>query len=167
MANELLPYSCEGKPDPLSNFYLCRMEDAQGSVFLSGEHQYQYKRVIAVVPEGRQKTNLLRQCKTDREPRDVKAAAKDLTSPEWQAQPLDVVWDILRQKYSQCPKFAYTLGATGQQALVHSTPDPYWGCGPDGMGQNVHGVLLAELREQKRRTLMVSDSHGCTSKGTH
>ena len=53
----------------------------------------------------------------------------------------------LRAKFEQHPDLARNLVATGDARLVEeSNMDAFWGIGKKGIGQNMLGVLLMEVR---------------------
>lgn len=73
--------------------------------------------------------------------------------PDWR----DVRLDIMRRadfaKFSQHPRLAALLLSTGSAEIVEDTAlDDFWGIGPDGAGGNWAGRILAEIREQLRKS---------------
>lgn len=71
--------------------------------------------------------------------------------PDWEAAKVQVMADLLRQKFSDAT-LAERLLATGDEELVEGNDwgDEYWGR-VGGRGANVLGVLLMELRDELRR----------------
>ncbi len=68
------------------------------------------------------------------------------------------MWRLLLFKF-QCFDFRPVLLKTGSELLVANIPDPYWGVGPDGTGENRLGQLLMEIREIVRQRL--EDNAAC------
>ena len=54
---------------------------------------------------------------------------------------------VLRKFEVQADLRALLLG-TGDEPIVENAPgDYYWGCGADGSGKNMLGIILMEVRE--------------------
>jgi ribA/ribD-fused uncharacterized protein len=71
--------------------------------------------------------------------------------PDWSRIREEVMKNALRHKFADPALRALLLGTGDRLLIEHSPHDPYWGCGPDGRGQNRAGVLLMEVREELRR----------------
>lgn len=70
--------------------------------------------------------------------------------PDWDEVKDDFMRRALRAKFSE-PDLRDLLLSTGDEIIIEDSPfDYYWGCGRDGSGKNMLGVLLMELREQLR-----------------
>lgn len=70
---------------------------------------------------------------------------------DWEQIKDDVMRVALEAKFTQHPELAAQLLATGDAELVEVTRgDYYWGCGTDGSGKNMLGILLVELRAKLR-----------------
>ena len=68
---------------------------------------------------------------------------------DWEQVKDNVMREALQAKFSQHPKLAALLLATGNAELVeHTRNDNYWADGGDGSGKNRLGQLLMELRAQ-------------------
>lgn len=68
---------------------------------------------------------------------------------------------IPNAKYNQSAKFRATLQNTMACHLVHNVEnDGFWGCGVDGQGTNILGILLEEVR---RTPQQVSTSYTAPS----
>jgi len=71
---------------------------------------------------------------------------------DWHEVKLDIMRRADRAKYTQHPELAVLLLATGDAELIEDSPsEPFWGIGPDGLGQNWAGRVLMEIREEIRR----------------
>lgn len=61
-----------------------------------------------------------------------------------------IMLDLLRQKYKPGRFLARQLLETGDAELIERTrfPNPYWGVGPDGVGENRQGGLTMRVRDE-------------------
>jgi ribA/ribD-fused uncharacterized protein len=70
---------------------------------------------------------------------------------DWEEVKDDVMRRAIRRKFEVYPKLRNLLLSTGDEELVEDSPsDYYWGCGADGSGKNMTGVLLMEVRSALR-----------------
>jgi len=93
-------------------------------------------------------------------PREAFDTAKNITNGPlvntqiWQNQnkSVEVMRDILREKFGKNPTLKNILLSTGKQPLVEASPvDFFWGIGAtsgDGRGKNLLGRLLMEVRAE-------------------
>jgi N-glycosidase YbiA len=71
--------------------------------------------------------------------------------PDWEEVKDDIMRQALRAKFTQHPEIQKILLETGHKELIeNTTKDHYWGCGSTGMGKNMLGKLLMELRDELR-----------------
>ena len=71
--------------------------------------------------------------------------------PDWQAVKDDVMRRAVRAKFQQNPDIRAVLLGTGDEELIEDAPnDEYWGCGAEGMGKNMLGKVLMEVRGELR-----------------
>ena len=57
----------------------------------------------------------------------------------------------VRAKFEQHEELAAKLLSTGNSKLIEKTSgDYYWGCGTNGTGKNMLGVILMQVREELR-----------------
>lgn len=126
----------------LSNFYECQI-DVDGILYPTVEHAFQAHKTLD--PELRYKIALLGP------PSAAKSAGRNLTlRPDWEEVKIDVMRDLLRQKFSQ-RFFGKLLLQTGDSHLEEGNywGDRFWGtCG--GTGENNLGKLIMEIREELR-----------------
>ena len=153
----------QGPKDPLSNFFLCPLEDnSQGrsTTFRSAEHCLQYKKAQFLATIQPEICKGIFQAKTGA---SAKYLGNKLNSHpkigEWRKQELFVLRGILMRKARCCPAFNKKLIESGRAALYHSVSDIYWGIGIDTnevehplrpeniAGENRHGKLLMEIRD--------------------
>lgn len=126
----------------LSNFWPVKVE-MDWDVYPSVEHAYQAAKT----------TNLdVRKHLSTLTAGQVKRAAPTgkLLRPDWQLVKVQIMDDLLRQKFSQQP-FMSQLMSTGD-CLIEETnkwKDTFWGvC--DGEGRNVLGKLIMAIRDDLR-----------------
>lgn len=69
--------------------------------------------------------------------------------PDWEAIKVDIMEEILREKFSQEPEKSILL-STGNQELIEGNwwGDRFWGQCPVGNGMNWLGKLLMKIREE-------------------
>ncbi len=66
---------------------------------------------------------------------------------EWETMKDDIMRIAVLEKFQQNPDIKNILLSTGNQGIVeNTTTDYYWGCGKDGTGRNMLGVILMETR---------------------
>jgi ribA/ribD-fused uncharacterized protein len=123
------PFMLEGKQWPTSEHYF------QAQKFAGTEHE----EAIRLAPKpneaarmGRERSRPLR--------------------PDWEQMKDDVMRKAVRAKFAAHESLRALLLSTGDEQLVENAPgDYYWGCGKDGTGRNMLGVILMELRAELRK----------------
>jgi ribA/ribD-fused uncharacterized protein len=66
---------------------------------------------------------------------------------DWEQVKDDVMRLAVRLKLEAHPELRSILWATAPEPIVENAPnDYYWGCGADGSGKNMLGIILVELR---------------------
>lgn len=71
--------------------------------------------------------------------------------PDWQAVKDDIMRRAVRAKFEQNPDIRAVLLGTGGEELIEDAPgDYYWGCGAEGIGKNMLGKILMEIRGELR-----------------
>ena len=72
---------------------------------------------------------------------------------DWEALKLNAMRRALEAKFTQHDELRQLLLSTGTAKLVeHTANDAFWGDGGDGLGKNMLGLLLMELREKLRQS---------------
>ena len=67
---------------------------------------------------------------------------------DWQLVKDDIMRQAVLRKFATHADILMVLVSTGDELLVEKSPtDYYWGCGADGSGKNILGVILMEVRE--------------------
>ncbi|AUS99373.1 Swarming motility protein ybiA [Nostoc sp. CENA543] len=70
---------------------------------------------------------------------------------DWERIKDDVMHKAVLQKFTTHADIREILLSTGDEEIVENSPiDYYWGCGVDGSGRNMLGVILMEVRKQLR-----------------
>lgn len=68
---------------------------------------------------------------------------------EWEQIKDDVMRKAVYAKFTQNKKIRDILISTGKEIIIEKTTDDYyWGCGKDGCGKNMLGIILMEVREK-------------------
>lgn len=71
--------------------------------------------------------------------------------PDWEAVKDGVMRAAVRRKFETHADIRAVLLGTGDETLVENAPgDYYWGCGADGSGRNMLGIILMEVRAALR-----------------
>lgn len=132
--------SFNGKYRFLSNFAPCKVT-YDGVEYSSTEHAYQAAKTLDTKVR-----KFIAEAETPGEAK--KRGQKCSLRPEWETIKLDVMLDLLRQKFKQ-PDFKRALLNTGDAELIerNTWKDVFWGvC--NGKGENHLGKLLMKVREE-------------------
>lgn len=125
----------------LSNFWPATVE-LDGLEYRSTEHAYQ----AAKTTDAAQRRRIRESVK----PGDAKRLGQKVTKrPDWEEVKLDVMLDVVRQKFTKHKELKEKLLATGNVILVEGNTwnDTFWGvC--RGNGQNHLGKILMKVREE-------------------
>lgn len=71
--------------------------------------------------------------------------------PDWEDVKDDIMREAVLAKFEQHAEIRETLLSTGDDEIIEKTTrDYYWGCGTEGTGKNMLGVILMEVREKMR-----------------
>lgn len=108
------------------------------------EHYYQAQKF-----EDKNVVNKIINAKTPKEASTIGRDRNNKLKSDWNKIKLNVMEDGLYYKYIQNDDICKKLLATGNKEIVEATvKENYWGCGPDGMGQNNFGKLLMKVRDR-------------------
>ncbi len=133
--------SFNGKYRFLSNFAPCKVE-YDGLEYASTESAYQAAKTT--------NTALRKEFQTSKPGDAKKLGRKVVLRPDWESIKLEVMEQLLRQKFTQ-PDFKRALLNTGDEDLIEGNTwnDTFWGvC--KGKGQNNLGKLLMKVRKELR-----------------
>ncbi|MEJ8770835.1 NADAR family protein [Streptococcus sp. HCA-5024] len=91
-------------------------------------------------------------------PMDAALEGRNRQNPlrtDWEEVKDKVMLQALRMKFSQNPEIAKGLVATGDAILIeHTRNDNYWADGGDGSGKNKLGLLLMQVREELKNSIL-------------
>lgn len=138
-------YSTSGPYGCFSNFsrHTVRLK---GKVWPTSEHYFQAQKFAGTEHEGA----VLRAGS----PTIAARIGRDRKRPlrrDWESVKDDVMYEVVKAKFSQHPELRQILLATGDAMLVeHTERDSYWGDAGDGSGKNKLGQILMRVREELR-----------------
>ena len=124
----------------LSNFFPCRVE-YEGITYRNTEAAFQAAKVL---------DDATRKRFANLQPYDAKKLGRQVKlRPDWESVKVGVMRDVLRAKFSK-PDLREKLLATGTGLLEerNNHGDKIWGTTAPGVGQNLLGKLLMEIREE-------------------
>lgn len=78
--------------------------------------------------------------------------------PDWETVKDDVMREAVLAKFRSHADIRKELLSTGNEELVEATSnDYYWGCGTNGTGKNMLGIILMDVRAALRNEQEISD----------
>ncbi len=132
--------------EPLNNFSAHQIE-IWGRRFPTAEHAYQYKKFVEVAPEIAEQ---ILNAGSPEAAQRIAHAHKTEQPKDWHEGKVAVMEDILRAKFAQHEDVREVLARSGSRKIVENSPvDDFWGCGQDGIGKNMMGVLWAKIRDKQ------------------
>ena len=138
-SNREEPYGC------FSNFSAHGVE-LDGAWWPTTEHYFQAQK-FAGTPHAEE----VRRART---PKDAANLGRERTRPlrpDWEAVKDDVMRRAVMRKFETHAALRDLLLSTGNEEIVENAPgDYYWGCGANGTGKNMLGIILMEVRETLR-----------------
>lgn len=119
-------------------------------VYKTSEHRYQSMKFATTDPAY---AELIRNAPS---PKEAAAFGRTVRTPamreDWDEVKNNIMKEVLLKKFETHPGIRKILLDTGNEELCeNSSTDSYWGCGSDGKGKNMLGVLLQEVREELRK----------------
>ena len=88
-------------------------------------------------------------------PKEAKALGMTRNPPlrsDWESVKDEYMLLGVRKKFQSHEGPRALLLSTGEATIIENSPiDPYWGCGPDGLGLNKLGLVLMQVRAELRR----------------
>ena len=91
-------------------------------------------------------------------PMDAALEGRNRQNPlrsDWEEVKDEVMLQALRMKFSQNPEIVRELLATGDANIIeHMRNDAYWADGGDGTGKNKLGLLLMQVREELKNSIL-------------
>lgn len=116
--------------------------ELDGLYWFTSEHYFQAQKFIDT-PHFEQ----IRRVKT---PKDAAKMGRQRTRPlrqDWETVKDDIMLQAVLRKFQTHADIREILLSTGNEEIVENSPiDRYWGCGADGTGKNMLGIILMEVR---------------------
>ncbi len=148
------PNRFRGEHDIFSNFYACGII-VNGLWFPTAEHAYQHRKSIEM--NDMECAEYILNSVT---PQDAKHYGNQVTTDDyWHNIKQGVMYEILHEKYKQCPEFAQRLLDSAGQVVIEATNNEFWAEGKSGKGQNILGHLLMALRDEICGVGVLSSPH--------
>ncbi|KAK4741644.1 hypothetical protein SAY87_025232 [Trapa incisa] len=141
-----------------SNFspHPIQMPDNEGKyeTWSTAEHFYQAHKFVGI--NNLQAQNYVEEIKSARSPEEAARIGRfaqgqrpDLVRPDWESAKIELMYRVLKCKFSTYPHLNSLLLSTAGSILVEaSSHDYFWGGRMEGEGLNYHGRLLMQLRSE-------------------
>ena len=130
-----------------TNFYPCPSLKINNIIFPTSEHYFQSQKFVG--------TPYLPHIAAMSHPREAfdfsrSSSGRKWIRPDWSGVKDNVMYKVLKEKFTQNPNLAHLLISTCTAHLYeHSRVDSYWGDGGDARtGQNKLGLLLMKVRNE-------------------
>ncbi|MFB8789922.1 MAG: NADAR family protein [Potamolinea sp.] len=135
-------YGTRDKYGCFSNFSPHGFE-LDGFYWPTSEHYFQAQKF-----PGTLHVDQIRQVKTPRDAAKMGRDRKRPLRPDWNQVKDDIMRQGVHKKFETHTDIREVLISTGDELIVENSPvDYYWGCGADGSGKNMLGLILMEVRE--------------------
>jgi N-glycosidase YbiA len=148
------PYGCFSNFSPHSI-------NVDGSHWPTSEHYYQAQKFV-----GTSFQYLCQKIKIAPTPEAATVIGRNSSyrvREDWELAKKEVMYLAVLTKFLIYPDLKRLLVATDHHVIVENSPtDCYWGCGPDGMGQNQLGQILMRVRQELRESQEISESSSHT-----
>jgi N-glycosidase YbiA len=139
-------YSTREEYGCFSNFSSHGFE-LDGLYWYTSEHYFQAQKFIG--------TPHVEQIRLVKAPKDAARMGRERTRPlrtDWEKVKDDIMRKTVLCKFTTHADIRKVLLSTGDEEIVENSPiDWYWGCGKDGTGKNILGIILMEIREILRQ----------------
>ena len=116
----------------------------KGETWPTSEHYFQAQKFVGTKHETE-----VRKASSARESANM---GRDRSRPlrsDWEQVKDDIMREVVKAKFTQHESLRKTLLSTEDSILVeHTVNDKYWGDGGDGLGKNMLGKILMEVREE-------------------
>lgn len=117
--------------------------ELEGKYWLTSEHYFQAKKFEGTIYE--------EEIRLMENPMDVANRGRSSNLPlrkDWEYVKDEIMRKAVLNKFIQNKDIQEILLKTKDEVLVEKTSnDYYWGCGSDGSGKNMLGIILMEVRE--------------------
>ncbi|KAI0692183.1 hypothetical protein C8T65DRAFT_762438 [Cerioporus squamosus] len=147
-------------PPPPPVIKIARGSDYEGLLHFSPHRvHYQHKsyptgmhllEAMKFLPHRPELAEQIRNCGTPEEAVAVASGLREYWKRDWESVALDMMEEVLYQKFIQHPQLRALLMGTRDADLVFSDPDTTWGDGQIGQGMNWLGHALMRVRRRFR-----------------
>lgn len=146
-------YSISGKYGCFSNFAHYDF-DLDGKRWLTSEHYFQAQKFC-----GTEYEEIIRLLDNPMKAAEM-GRNRDLPLREdWEQIKDDIMRKAVHAKFKQNKEIREVLLSTDKETIIEKTTnDYYWGCGKNGCGKNMLGIILMEVREDLS-SLEMSKTH--------
>ena len=135
-----VPYGC------FSNFSAHGFEH-DGLWWPTSEHYFQAMKFV-----GTPHVDAIRRAPTPKIAANMGRERKRPLRPDWEAVKDEIMRQAVLSKFTRHDDIRALLLGTGDEEIVENAPsDCYWGCGADGSGKNMLGIILMEVRATLRQ----------------
>ncbi len=129
----------------LDNYSAFKIE-YKGQVYGTVEEAYQASAFYGTADDVAEQ---IRHAKSPYEAKQISLANKERKRPDWDAEKVEVMEELLHEKVKQHPYVREMLIKTKNYPIVEDSPrDAYWGWGKNRDGKNHMGRLWMKIREQ-------------------
>ncbi|BAY10694.1 NADAR family protein [Calothrix sp. NIES-2098] len=109
----------------------------------TSEHYFQAQKFVGTLH--------LEQIRLVKSPKDAARMGRERSRPlrpDWEEVKDDIMRMAVLRKFETHADIREILLATNNEEIIENSPiDFYWGCGSDGSGKNMLGIILMEVRE--------------------
>ncbi|MBB6372631.1 GTP cyclohydrolase II [Chryseobacterium shigense] len=142
-SNDILFYDEDGLFFEFSNFYPLPVK-IDGAFWLTSEHFYQAQKFIN--DSSKEKIRL---AKTAEEAYLLGNNLQESRVDNWENRRVQIMERAVYEKFSQHDFLKEKLLETGELLIKENSPtDSFWGIGSDGLGKNVLGRILMDIRNK-------------------
>ncbi|BAY22301.1 hypothetical protein NIES2100_20640 [Calothrix sp. NIES-2100] len=116
--------------------------ELDGLYWSTSEHYFQAQKFVGTLH--------VEQIRLVKSPKDAARMGRERSRPlrqDWEQIKDDVMRKAVLRKFETHADIREILLSTGDEEIVENSPiDFYWGCGADGSGKNMLGIILMEVR---------------------
>ncbi len=120
----------------------------------TSEHYFQAQKFVGTPDEEE-----VRQAKTSKDAARMGRERHRPLRKDWESVKGDIMRKVVLRKFETHEEIRNVLLSTGNETLIEKTTgDMYWGCGTDGTGENMLGIILMEVRTALRERYAKQDA---------
>ncbi|OUL34152.1 Swarming motility protein ybiA [Nostoc sp. T09] len=109
----------------------------------TSEHYFQAQKFVGTLH--------VEQIRLVKNPKEAARMGRERSRPlrqDWEQVKDDIMRKAVLRKFETHADIKEILFSTGNEEIIENSPiDFYWGCGSDGSGKNMLGIILMEVRE--------------------